>query len=77
MRYIDALKLVNTCVKENILKTHENHIAIYRNKGKNTEEGWYLISKEELAKTLMSDDIGQRTLIGALAKKNISFEQNK
>lgn len=74
MFYIDAIKLLNTCVKNNILHEDGGNIAVYKDSSNNSKEGWYLIPKDILAKKLMEDKDGQTQLIAALNKANVNFE---
>lgn len=76
MYYINALKLINLCVEHNILQEKDNKIFVYRNKGKNNKEGWYLESKETLALELKEDKKGQETLICALKEKGVDFKNS-
>lgn len=75
MRYIDAKKLVNMCVEEEILYTKEGRVAVYMNPKGDLKEGWYLIDKEDMIRIVMEDKEGQEKLIDALEKKNIKFEK--
>ena len=74
MKYINALNLLNLCVKHNILHEKDGGIFVYRNKGANSPEGWYLTDKDILSKELMNDARGQDALIDALNDKCIKFE---
>ena len=76
MYYINALKLINLCVEHNILQEKDNKIFVYRNKGKNNKEGWYLEPKETLALELKEDKKGQETLICALKEKGVDFKNS-
>jgi hypothetical protein len=73
--YINLLKLVNEAVKHDILKTHKGQVLVFRNKGINNKAGWQPISKEDLAKELMRDNIGIRYIMSALEQKGLKFER--
>ena len=77
MKYIDAKKLVNMCVEEEILYTKEGRVAVYMNPKDDLKEGWYLIDKEDMIRIVMEDKEGQEKLIDALEKKNIKFQKVK
>lgn len=74
MYYIDALKLLNTCVEHKILHEDEGCVAVYKSSTNISKEGWYLIPKDVLAQKLMNDEDGQTKLIAALNKANINFK---
>lgn len=74
MYYIDALKLLNTCVEHKILHENGKDIAVYKNSTNTSKEVWYLVPKDVLAQKLMKDEEGQAHLIAALNKANIKFE---
>lgn len=76
MYYINAMKLINLCVQNNILSEKDNKIFVYRNKGEQSEEGWYLEPKENLALELKNDKEGQEALILELKKKGINFQDH-
>lgn len=69
MIYINALELINTCIKNGILVEKEGYVFVLR-KGK---KDWCLTDKDILAKELMDDKKGQETLISALRNKNVKF----
>lgn len=73
MIYINALNLINLCVKNKLLIEKDGKIFIYRNATLENEEGWYLDEKDFVAKELMNDEKSQRILIDALKKKNVNF----
>lgn len=73
MRYIDALKLINLCVQNNILKEIKGNILLYREGTPNSKEGWYLTDKDIVAKELMKDEEGQKKLVLELKKRNVEF----
>lgn len=58
--YIEALSLVEDCVKKGVLQETESHIFIERT------TGWYLEPKDMVAKGLMYDKEGRDTLTAAL-----------
>lgn len=76
MYYINAMKLINLCVQNNILNEKDNKIFVYRNKGEQSEEGWYLEPKDILAFELKDDKAGQEALISELKKKGIDFKDH-
>lgn len=78
MYFIDAKRLIQTAAEHDILYTEDNYVAVYRKSGTPPEEypeGWYLEPVDEVARDLMDDAEGQRCLITALAKKDITFEE--
>lgn len=74
MKYIDAKELVELSVKNNILKTHSEHILLYREAKDEFKEGWYATPKEDVIHIIMNDKIGQDALINALKNEGIIFE---
>ena len=76
MWYIDALFLINLCVKHGILQSRGSCVFIYRDAGANPEEspeGWYLEQIDDVACELMNDEEGQRALISALQERGVAF----
>ena len=69
MNYINALKLINTCIEHNLLHEENGGVFVYRKATPKSKEGWYLTDKDILAKELMKDKNGQETLISALKEK--------
>jgi hypothetical protein len=69
MIYINALELINACVKNDILVEEKGYVFVLR-KGK---KGWCPTDKDLLAKELMKDEKGQKRLISALKEKNVEF----
>lgn len=60
--YIEAIELVEKCVKNRVLQETESHIFIERT------TGWYLEPKDMVAKDLMYDKEGRDILTAALKK---------
>lgn len=74
MRYIDAKRLIELCLKENLFNLHEDKILLYRKEGRNSKEGWYATEKEDVIQILLKDKLGQDFLIRELKSKGIEFE---
>ena len=74
MKYIDCLNLIDMSIKFDILKEQEGKVFVFRNKGKTVPKGWFLEDKDEVAKELMEDSIGQEVLIKALEKQGFNFK---
>ena len=53
MRFIEALNLINLCVKHKVLAEMDGGIVVYRNGTETSPKGWYLERKEDLAQELM------------------------
>lgn len=71
MRFIEALNLINLCVKHKVLAEMDGGIAVYRNGTKTSPEGWYLERKEDLAQELMHDHQGIEALTTKLQELNV------
>ena len=71
MRYIDALNLIEKCIKSKILvENNHGNVYVYREEGiKGNKAGWYITPKDTLAKELMLDSDGQSVLKKELQKK--------
>ena len=74
MLYINAVELIECCLKHGVLQTDYGRIAVYRSAGTNSPEGWYLEDKETVVREVMNDTEGQKVLIEALAQKGIMFK---
>lgn len=77
MIYINALELINLCLREEILHEKDGMVCVYRSASATSPEGWCLEDKDILAKELMGDKEGQNALISALDKKGIKFMPTK
>jgi hypothetical protein len=73
MAYIDALKLINLAIENDLLGEQEGKVFVYRAATSRSEEGWYLDDKDIVAKELMNDEKGQKTIIEVLKEKGVSF----
>lgn len=73
MIYINALELINLCVKNGILQERDGEIFTYRSGTPKSKEGWYLTDKDLVAKEVMNDEDAQNQLIAALKEKNVEF----
>lgn len=74
MIYINALELIDLCIEHSLLKEKNDKVFIYRAETPNSKEGWYLTDKDTVAKELMNDKAGQKTLINALKEKGVEFK---
>lgn len=70
MYYIDAINLLKLCVEHGVLRTNETKDIIFVLR----ETGWDRVQTDVLARELMHDEEGQKTLIKALADKGIEFK---
>ena len=77
MLYIHARQLINEAMENDLLMGSANHVIVYREAGEKEKAGWYLETKENLAKKLMTDPLGQKALIKALADKGVHFVPRK
>jgi len=73
MIYIDALQLLETCLKNGILEGKDDKIYVYRKGTEKSKAGWYLSDKDTVAKELMEAEEGQKMLSEALKKKGANF----
>lgn len=73
MNYINALKLVNLALKNDILHQKDGKVITYM-KGKNFKDGWYLVDKEFAIQSLITSEEGQVLIINKLSEKGIEFK---
>lgn len=78
MKYINALHLIDLSIENNLIKTQDEKLLIYRMASKEFPEkypeGWYLEDKDYMVHELMEDKEGQDFLIEELRKLNIKFQ---
>ena len=74
MRFIEALNLINLCVKHKVLAEMNGGIAVYRNGTETSPEGWYLERKEDLAQELMRDHQGIKILTDKLQELKVETD---
>lgn len=74
MRFIEALNLINLCVKHKVLAEMNGGIAVYRNGTETSPEGWYLERKEDLAQELMHDHQGIKILTDKLQELKVETD---
>ena len=78
MFFIDAVKLLEMCIENKILYGENGLVAIYRHSGSNPNEypeGWYMDRCDDVARELMNDPEGQRTLAAALQSIGVIFQE--
>lgn len=73
MFYINAKKLVELCLENNIFNLYEGNILLYRQGTDNSKEGWYATNIEDVIHVVRNDVYGQEHLITALKNKGINF----
>lgn len=74
MKYIDAKRLVELCLEQNLFNIYEDKILLYRESKGEFKEGWYATEKEDVIHEVKNDEKGQKFLINALKDRSISFE---
>lgn len=73
MFYINAKKLIELCLENNIFNLHEGRILLYRGATNNSKEGWYATDIEDVIHIVKEDVNGQQHLIDALKNKGVNF----
>lgn len=76
MRYIDAKRLIDLCLEEDLFNLHEGKILLFRNIKDSGKTGWYITEKEDVIHLIKNDTEGQSVLINALEDKGINFKVN-
>lgn len=69
MKFIDALKLIEESVQEEVLREHEGGILVYCEGTASSKGDWHLVGKHQLAQNVMNDANAQKELISSLQNK--------
>lgn len=75
MTYLNAKKLIELSLEQNLFNLHEGYILLFKKNAHTQTEGWYMAEKEEVIQLIKDDTTGQSVLIQALNNKGIVFNE--